>query len=60
MYRACLGMRSLVVPGTGLACLCPLTSMIGRQFRAALCDGLLDCACDVCGDHVSSVVDAWF
>jgi hypothetical protein len=33
---------------------------MGSPSRAALCDGLLDCACDVRGDPVSIVVDAWF
>jgi hypothetical protein len=57
MFRRLL---SLVVPGFGLACVCPLTSMIGRRFRAAIWDGLIDFACHVRGDHVSIVVDAWF
>jgi hypothetical protein len=53
-------LQSLVVPGFGLACVCPLTSMMGRRCCAAVCGGLLDGARDVRGDHVSNVVDAWF
>jgi hypothetical protein len=61
LYRACLGcLLSVGVPGSRLACVGPLTSMMGRRFCAAACDGLLDCASNVRGDHGSIVVDAWF
>jgi hypothetical protein len=61
MCCACLGMLA-VSSGTGLqaASMCPLTSMMGRRFRAPVCERVLACACDVRGDHVSIVADAWF